>query len=136
MGFFGKMLGWATWWNNATIGTKLKISRQGEKVGEDQFGNSYYQAKSEVTTYDERPKRWVKYTGYADPSRIPAEWHGWLHYMYEETPENMGVKRHDWQKDHEPNMTGTIYAYKPDGSLDKGGVRTTTASDYEAWTPE
>ena len=136
MGFFGKLLGWATWWNDATPGTKLKLSRQGVKVGSDAFGNTYYQAKSERSTYDDRPKRWVKYNGYADPSRIPAEWHGWLHYLYDETPDQLDIKRHAWQRPHEPNMTGTVYAYKPSGSLDKGGVRDATANDYEAWSPE
>ena len=137
MGFWGKALGWATWWNSATPGTKLKIRRQGVEVGRDEFGNTYYEAKSETPTFDgTTKKRWVTYNGYADPSRIPPEWQGWLHNMYDETPDQIAIKRHDWQKPHEPNLTGTVYAYKPSGSLDKGGVREATVNDYEAWTPE
>ena len=136
MGVFGKLLGWATWWNDATPGTKLKIAREGIRVGEDAFGNTYYEAKSERATFeDERTKRWVKYNGYADPSRIPAEWNGWLQFTYDETPDELAVKRHDWQKEHKPNLTGTVHAFKPKGSLDRGGVRDVTANDYEAWTP-
>ena len=136
MGVFGKLLGWATWWNDATPGTRLKLARQGVEVGQDAFGNTYYEAKSEMATFeDERPKRWVKYNGYADPSRIPAEWNGWLHFTYDETPDELKIVRHDWQQEHRPNLTGTVHAFKPKGSLDKGGVRDVTVNDYEAWTP-
>ena len=137
MGFFAKALGWATWWNDATPGTKLHLKRKGVEVGRDKYGNVYYEAKSESPTYDEDVrKRWVTYDGYADPSRIPAEWHGWLHHLYDETPDQLAIKRHDWQKDHKPNLTGTVHAFKPSGSLDKGGVREANANDYEAWSPE
>ena len=137
MSFFGKLLGWATWWNDATPGTRLKLARQGVEVGSDQYGNTYYEARTESPTYDEDvKKRWVKYSGLAEPTRVPPEWQGWLHHMYDETPDELAVKRHDWQTDHVPNLTGTRFAFKPSGALDKGGVREATANDYEAWTPE
>ena len=27
-----------------------------------------------------RRKRWVIYNGVVEASRVPADWHGWLHY--------------------------------------------------------
>jgi len=38
--------------------------------------------------------------------------------------------------EHRPNLTGTLHAYKPKGSLDRGGQRAKVASDYEAWSPD
>ena len=34
-----------TWWNGATVGTKLFTYLKGKKVGEDYFGNSYYESR-------------------------------------------------------------------------------------------
>ena len=36
-----------TWWNGSTFGTNLQISRKGEKVGEEAYGNTYYQERGE-----------------------------------------------------------------------------------------
>lgn len=122
-----------TWWNGSTFGTNIQIKRRATKVGEDAYGNTYFEENK--LTYDGRKRRFVKYTGYADPSRVPPEWHGWLHHTYDETPDQLGIKVHDWQKEHLPNLTGTVHAYKPQGSLDRGGKRAAVAADYEAWTP-
>ena len=32
-----------TWWNGPTLGTRFFTWRKGTKVGEDQFGNVYYE---------------------------------------------------------------------------------------------
>jgi len=42
----------------------------------------------------------------------------------------------DWQQPHRPNLTGTPYAWRPDGSLHKGGHRPKATGDYQAWRPE
>ena len=42
-------------------------------VGMDNFGNKYYQSKSD--------KRWVIYNGEIDASKIPNEWYLWMHYI-------------------------------------------------------
>ena len=123
-----------TWWNGTTFGTSMMIRRRGEKVGEDEYGNTYYEERKE--TYDGRKRRWVTYKGYADASRIPAEWHGWLHHMYDQRPSEEPLKTQTWEKPHHPNLTGTVYAYKPKGSLDRGGERAKVTGDYEAWNPE
>ncbi len=125
-----------TWWNGATFGTLLQVRRKGEKIGADEYGNVYYQERGDKG-YEGRQRRWVVYKGYADASRVPAEWHGWLHHMYDTPPtDEAGFADHDWIQEHRPNMTGTVYAYKPKGSLDRGGARAKVAGDYEAWSPE
>lgn len=123
-----------TWWNGSTFGTNLQISRKGVKVGEDAYGNTYFQEKGEG--YDGRQRRWVTYTGYADASRVPPEWQGWLTYTSELPPTKDGYVAHDWELEHQPNLTGTVHAYKPKGSLDRGGKRAKVAADYEAWSPD
>ena len=121
-----------TWWNGSTFGTNLQIRRKATKVGQDAYGNSYFEENK--VGYEGRKRRFVTYTGYADASRVPPMWNGWLHYTID-TPPSDDDPRHDWQKDYEPNLTGTLHAYKPKGSLERGGVRDAVASDYQAWDP-
>ncbi len=123
-----------TWWNGSTIGTNLQIRRKGTKVGEDAYGNTYFEQKSDA--YDGRLRRWVTYTGYADASRIPPEWQAWLTYTHDAVPTEDTRPDYEWEKEHRPNLTGTVHAYKPKGSLDRGGERAKVAADYEAWSPD
>jgi len=125
-----------TWWNGATIGARFTIGRRGVFVGEDHLGNRYYEAKDNSDSYDDRKRRWVIYQGYAEASKVPAEWHGWLHHTFAEPPTLEPLPRRAWEKDHQPNLTGTIYAYRPKGSIARGGERQAASGDYEAWTPE
>lgn len=122
------------WWDGATYGTLLAIKRRAEFVHEDDYGNRYFEERK--MTYDGRKRRWVTYKGYADASRIPAEWHGWLHHMYDDRPNETPLPTaQSFEKEHRPNLTGTIHAYHPKGSLSGGGQRAKNASDYEAWSP-
>src|SRR3546814_5127773 len=75
MGILGKIF---TWWDGATIGTSLYSARYGTKVGEDHLGNIYYTGKDD--------RRWVIYNGSNDASRVPSEWHGWLHHTFDDVP--------------------------------------------------
>ena len=122
------------WWDGATLGTLFAVKRRGEFVHKDEFGNRYYEERK--ATYDGRKRRWVTYKGYADASKVPPEWHGWLHYMYDDAPSEVPLKTQAWEKPHHPNLTGTVYAYKPQGSLDRGGKRAKVTGDYEAWSPD
>jgi len=118
----------------ATIGTRLFTWLKGTQVGSDELGNVYYQSRRKAA--DGTLKRWVIYDGLAEPSKVPARWHRWLHYTADETPAKEGTPRYFWQKPHRPNMTGTMERYLPPGHLDKGGKRDASASgDYEAWKP-
>jgi NADH:ubiquinone oxidoreductase subunit len=124
------------WWNGATLGALFTIGRRGVKVGQDEFGNTYYEAKDARDSYDGRKRRWVLYNGYAEASKVSPDWHGWLRYTFDEPPTKAPLKRQRWEKEHIPNMTGTPYAYRPPGSLERGGERAAATGDYEAWKPE
>ncbi len=116
----------------AGIGTKLTTCFRGKHVGTDQFGNRYFEERGRMK--GRRRRRWVMFKGMAEPSKVPAEWHGWLHYTLDKPlPEQ---KRHNWQKPHQPNLTGTQGRYLPQGHMLKGGERAPTAADYTAWKPE
>jgi NADH:ubiquinone oxidoreductase subunit len=126
-----------TWWNGATIGALFTIGKRGRFVGEDAQGNRYYEAKDARDAYDPgRKRRWVIYKGYAEASKIPPEWHGWMHYTWDEPPTTAPVLRRAWERDHLPNLTGTPLAYRPQGSIARGGERAAATGDYEAWSPE
>lgn len=135
MGFLSKIF---TWWDGATIGTALFSAFNGEQVGTDAQGNKYYRAKSKGGrgTPDGRERRWVIYSGPNDASRVPAEWHGWLHHQYDELPESRLPPPKIWEADYTSNPTGTAMAYRPQGALERGGRRARSAADYEAWTPD
>ena len=126
MGIVNRLLQAVTWWNGATLNTLLWTRRHGEKVGEDDAGNVYYQSKE--------GRRWVIYSGLAEASRVTPEWHGWLHYTWDEPPTERPIPRKAWEKPHLPNLTGTPAAYAPIGSIRQ--PQPAERSDYEAWSPE
>lgn len=118
----------------ATIGTRIATWLAFKQVGQDEFGNRYYEARSKRK--DERtPRRSVIYNGIADPSKVPAHWHGWLHYTLD-APIPEAARRYRWQKEHLPNLTGTVLRYLPQGHLLKSGKRAPATADYQAWRPE
>lgn len=124
-------MGWLrmlfVWWRNATPGTLLNTWVRGVPVGSDQFGNRYYRSK-------DGKHRWVLYNGTVEASRVPPDWHGWLHHTFKEPPlEPAKVK--PWEKEHLPNLSGTEGAYYPPGSLARTGVRPKATGDYEPWSP-
>lgn len=123
-----------TWWNGATIGTALYTRRFGGSVGEDQWGNVYFESKKP----DERgiKRRWVIYKGANDASRVPPDWHSWLHGQAEDVPDVSLPPARAWEKEPMPNLTGTRLAYRPPGSLEAGGIRAASTGDYEAWSPD
>ena len=118
-----------TWWRGNTWGTRLYTWLHFGAVGSDEFGNRYYEAKKGT-------KRWVIYNGANDASRVPAEWHGWLHHSYDALPESHLPPPKIWEADYTPNPTGTPTAYLPQGALERGGRRARATGDYEAWTPD
>lgn len=98
-----------------------------EKVGEDPFGNTYYQSKK--VRNDGRFSRIVVYKGRAEGSKVPPEWHGWLHYMTDMPPKGRPLKQ-PWQKTHLPNLTGTKFSSCP-----KATSNISYKPLYEAWSP-
>lgn len=128
------MLKLFTWWNGATLGALFDINRRSDKIGEDEYGNQYFEDRK--TSVSGRKRRYVVYKGLAEPSKVPAEWHGWLHHTHDVPPTEQPLKRQKWETDHQPNMTGTKYAYRPQGSLREDVERREADSDYEAWKPD
>lgn len=118
---------------SATIGTRMYTWLHGRFIGRDEFGNAYYEAKRAMQ--GAYKKRWVIYHGLADPSKVPAAWHGWLHYTLD-APIHEATYRHRWQKPHLPNLTGTLNRYLPQGHLQKTGKRAAATADYQPWRPE
>ncbi len=116
-----------TWWQGQTYGTQFFTWRSGQKVGQDAEGNTYYR-----TADDSR--RWVIFNGEAEASRVPPEWHGWLHRTWDEPPSDRPLVHKPWEKEHLPNLTGTTEAYAPAGSIRR--VQPADRSDYDAWQPE
>ena len=103
MGILNTVLRAVTWWNSQTLNTQFYTWRKGEKVGEDDQGNAYYQSKA--------GKRWVIFNGECEASRVSPDWHGWLHYTWDEPPTEKPLAHKAWEKPHQENLTGTSAAY-------------------------
>lgn len=116
------------WWRDATPGTWLTTWFSGVLVGKDTFGNRYYRNKAGT-------RRWVIYNGTVEASRIPPDWHGWLHHTFKLPPTEAPLKIKPWEKVHQPNLTGTEGAYHPPGSLAAGGQHAPATGDYQPWEP-
>ena len=71
--------------------------------------------------------------GVVEASRVPPEWDSWLHYTTDVVPPAGGSARKTWQKEHEPNLTGTDHAYRPPGHTLVIGDK--PKPPYEAWRP-
>ena len=127
------LLKFFTWWNGETIGTAVHTRRHGKRVGEDEFGNVYYEGG---TDSEGRTRRWVIYNGYSEASAIPPGWHGWIHHRVDTPPSREDYKPREWQKPHQPNLTGSAKAYRPKGSVLTNEKRPQVTGDYEPWTPE
>jgi len=96
------------------------IKINSKKVGADEFGNQYFEKKN--------GKRFVIYNGSAEATKIPFEWHGWMHYSTQEIPTKIEANKFSWQKIHLPNLTGTKNSYSPKISNEKK-----PKSHYESW---
>jgi NADH:ubiquinone oxidoreductase subunit len=115
-----------------TFGTWLFTRLNGRRIGTDATGNVYYEDKR-VRPQTLRTRRWVIYQGEAEASKVPPEWHAWLHYTTDAPLAES--TRHPWQKPHLPNLTGTPLSYRPPGHDYEGGHRAPATGDYEPWTP-
>ena len=109
-----------TWWNRDTFGTRIKTILFGKLIGSDECGNKYYESK--------RGNRWVIYANEIDASKIPVEWYSWIHFMPNKIENIHKLEKHDWQKPHQPNMTGTDSAYYPNKNN-----KNATEKKYKSW---
>ncbi|ESO11060.1 hypothetical protein HELRODRAFT_72173 [Helobdella robusta] len=117
---------------HGVFGSVLQLFRTdeikwGTLVGQDKFGNKYYQNK----LYFMGRSRWVYYSdknfGWDyDGSQVPAEWHRWLHYITDEPPTKSDLVKYDWLAEHQENVTGQKSMYYP---------FSTTTPKIKAWKP-
>jgi NADH:ubiquinone oxidoreductase subunit len=117
------------------IGTLLQTYFCGEEVGRDDFGNRYYRGRKPTPSDyagSMREKRWVVYEGEPEASKVPPEWHIWLHHTADASIPNSARK--EWQIPHIANMTGTPDAWLPPAL--EGKARPKATGDYEAWQPD
>ena len=108
------------WWNRDTFGTRIKTIFLGKFIGSDENGNKYYESK--------KGKRWVIYANEIDASKIPVEWYSWIHFTPNKIENIHKLEKHDWQKPHQPNLTGTDSAYYPNKNN-----KDATEKKYKSW---
>ena len=108
-----------TWWNRQTLGTRIQTALFGKLVGEDEFGNKYYQNKS--------GKRWVIYKEEVEASKISDQWYSWMHYTKNKIENVHDLKKFGCQKTHKSNQTGTKEAYNPKEN------KNATKKKYDSW---
>ena len=111
-----------TWWHKQTLGTFIYTLFFGKLVGKDKFGNKYY--------FNSKGRRWVIYKNNIEATKIPPEWHSWIHFLSINIPSEE-INKYSWQKEHEENLTGTANAHKPDGSLFSESKK--NMKKYETW---
>ncbi|CAH2083869.1 unnamed protein product [Euphydryas editha] len=119
--------------NGGIRASMYKLYRQdelkdGTLVGEDQFGNKYY----ENPRYFYSRNRWVEYSDNFnmnyDGSQVPAEWFGWLHYKTDLPPhKDPNRPKYKWMIEFTENMSGTTGQYVP---------YSTTRPKIEPWVPK
>ena len=113
-----------SWWNRQTFGTLLNTLIFGVKVGVDDFGNTYYRNKSDT-------KRWVIYNDVIDASKIPPEWHSWMHRLIKTTPDKIKFTNYQWQKKYSEKLTGTSKSYNPNTKN-----KNFKNKKYKSWQPD
>jgi NADH:ubiquinone oxidoreductase subunit len=125
------------WWHGNTWGTRWTLMGA-RAVGADDYGNRYFEQRSNRRLADTpagRPRRYVIYKDMSEASQVPAEWHGWLHYMVDTPPTDERYEAKPWQKGHKANLTGTAGAYRPSGSILGTAERPKATGDYKPWRP-
>lgn len=132
MGLFSEAF---IWWGGNTWSNRIYTALRGRKVGEDEFGNRYYEQSKGVGPLGV-PRRWVIYNGSAEASRVTVEWHGWMHYTTDLPPDDELYQTRPWEKPHQINHTGTPEAWRPQGSILTPQSRPKATGDYTPWSPE
>ena len=89
------------------LGTIISSYLLGKKVGKDDRGNRYFISKRNPF------RKWVLYSNNIDPTNLPTEWQLWLTSEKTAIPEKVKNSYH-WEKDRQPNYTGTEKAYHPE----------------------
>ena len=78
----------------------------------------------------------MTYNGLAEASRVPPDWQAWLRGTIDGLPDEALPPRRKFEMPAQPNQTGTMQAFRPDGALGSGRIRPASTGDYQPWTPE
>ena len=133
---FKRLIQVFAWWHGTTYGTSFTTWLRGEAVGEDEYGNTYYRTKNgKIDPALGFERRWVIYKGATEATMIPAGWYRWMHHLSDVVP-NGSYKPREWEKPHQPNLTGTAGAYHPKGSILRPDPEAGIDKGYDAWTPQ
>lgn len=106
----------------------------GELVGTDEYGNKYFEQKDAILNRD----RWVvfanstHYTG-QNPTVVSPEWHGWLHFITDDSPANATFAKPRYHLEAKMHPTMSADRYSPKGAW--GTPRRRSWRKYEAWRP-
>ena len=104
-------------------------------IGTDEQGNKYYENKNQINTR----QRYVIYSdtnakeGRVDGSRVPAEWHAWLHYMDHHNPTEDTTNKPIFKLPHQNTALsnqGAFPNYVPPGHI----VNEHAEEDYKEYT--
>ena len=87
----------------------------GKRVGIDKKGNKFYVHKRN------NKKKWVLYKDIVEPTLLMVSWQLWLTNKSSEIPSmsNSNNNEYKWQKEREPNYSGTKNSYHPKVSKKK-----------------
>jgi NADH dehydrogenase (ubiquinone) 1 alpha subcomplex subunit 12 len=113
-------------------------SRAGILKGEDVAGNKYFENMSMPSGMH----RWVVYANKhklkgLDPTTVPAEWHGWLHFVTDQVPTEQAFSYPIYAQEAigSPNPTGNMEKrYLPKGAW-VNGPRRRHWQKFTAWSP-
>lgn len=105
-------------------------TKRGWLVGEDDYGNKYYE--TDVPEEIHLRTRWVEYADWGiDMSKVEPGWHYWLGYGTNTPPNKLQGKEKTVQpfptSQHKMNMTGSEGAYVP---------YNTAKPKINSWAPE
>ena len=92
----------------------------GKFVGEDKFGNKYYENKK-------KKKDGLFINGEIEATKIPVEWYSWMHSIKNKIEDTSRFKKIQLAKNHLSNQTGTDKAYNPQKN------KNATKKKYKSW---
>lgn len=110
--------------------TKMR-AMLGTLVGTDSNGNKYYENNS----VQFGRHRWVEYKEirWYDASTVPPEWHGWLHFISDFTPDKLEALKPKYLQPHKPNYSGGGNQYYAKGNSLNPNQR--DWNRVQPWTP-